>query len=157
MMTDDEEALLESRRARFGVFLAERLDVLKDFIERLELPDAAMVAVDAARYLPAIDAWMKNQVISPDDWAWIHTRLGYFIGEYLVQTLGGYWFVEDAPGARFFGRYVVGNFSNARVPNLRVDPIHVADVYLREGTGRSLSNLLAEVVDDSRAPVRRHD
>lgn len=148
MMTNDEEALLTSRRAKFGVFLAERLDVLKDFIERLELPDAAMVAADAARYTPAIDAWMKNQVISPDDWTWIHTRLGYYIGEYLVQALGGYWFVEETPGARFFGRYVVGNFSNARVPNLRVDPVHVADVYLREGPGRSLSNLLAEVVND---------
>ncbi|HJT30695.1 MAG TPA: hypothetical protein VJ783_01425 [Pirellulales bacterium] len=148
LLTSEESALIRSRRARFDDFLAERLDVLKDFVERLVLPDAPMVVVDAARYLPAIDAWMKQQIISPDDRIWIHTRIGYFIGEYLVQTLGGYWFVEDTPDARFFGRYVVGNFSKPRVPNLRVDPFHVADVYLNEGPGRRLSSFLAEVVND---------
>jgi hypothetical protein len=144
-LTENERAEVSCRRAGFDRFLEERMPVLKDFMDRLELPNPAMVLVEAERYLAPLDQWIKDQVVSPDDRIWILTRLGYFIGEFLVQRLGGHWFLNDIPDSRFFGRYVVGRFHRITNSNAMVDPFQVAEAFLHELPGRSLSHILAQV------------
>jgi hypothetical protein len=62
-----DEEIIEHRQKQFDSFLQERMPVLADFMGLLELPDPAMVLVEADRYLPPLDAWLKDQVISPSD------------------------------------------------------------------------------------------
>ena len=149
-LTESERAEVDHRRIGFDQFLEERMPVLVDFMERLELPNAPMVLKEAERFLPALDQWMKDQVITPDDRVWIQTRIVYFIGEYLVQQLGGCWFLNEVPNSRFFSRYVVGRFTRVNNPNAMTDPYHISDVYLSEPPGRSLSEILAEVEKELR-------
>src|SRR5208282_6942055 len=94
-LTQDERAERNRRQVTFGKFLEERMPVLADFIERLELPNPPMVLMEAEWYLPSVDAYMKSQVVPPEDRVWILTRLGYFIGELLVQRFSGCWFLNE--------------------------------------------------------------
>lgn len=144
-LTDAEQAELKRRKEKQGKFLAERLPVLADFAERLELPNSIMIVNDPASYLPAIDDFMRDQIVEPEDRAWIMTRIGYFIGELLVQRQGGCWFLNEIPDSRFFLRYVVGKFRRGINPYAMVDPFNVADEYLAELPGQSLQNIVNEV------------
>lgn len=144
-LTLDENENLDRRRKGFDSFLEERMPVLTDFMQRLELPNAALVLVDADKYLPALDQWLKDQVIEPADKTWLLTRLGYFVGEYLVQRLGGCWFLNEAADSRYFAHYVVGRFVRASNANAMVDPFAVADACIAEPPGRSLLRLLTSV------------
>jgi hypothetical protein len=149
-LTGEEQSQIDRRRARFDAFLDESMPVLTDFMQRLDLPNPPLVLVEAEKYLPAIDLWMRDQVVDDSGRVWILTRSGYFIGEYLVQRQGGYWFLNDAPDSRYFGRYVVGHFSRASHPSAMVDPFGVASEYVNEPPGRSLSAILDQVEDEIR-------
>ncbi len=145
MATSEQQELLVHRRAGFEEWLAERMPVLRDFAAALELPDPPLIVADPDRYLPLIDAWLRDQVIGPDDWAWAVARVGYFAGEALVQRFGGCWLVCDAPNSRFFGRYVVGRFHRVRNPAAIADPIEIAAECLSQPPGRSLARILETV------------
>ncbi len=144
-LTETEQIEIDRRKSGFDQFLEERMPVLKDFMEPPELPNPAMVVAQAEPYLPSIDQWMKDQVVTPDDRVWILTRIGYFIGELLVQRFSGYWYVNDIPDSRFFGRYVVGRFCSVGNPNPMIDPFSVADAYLSQPPGRSLMDIIRQV------------
>jgi len=140
-----EQAELDRRRAGFDAFLNERMPVLADFAEALELKSPQLIVADPERYLPSIDAFMMNQVVEADDRVWIVTRLGYFIGEVLVQRLGGCWLLNEIPASRYFLRYVVGQFTRIRNPNAMVDPFEVASAFVSTPPTRNLASLVAEV------------
>jgi hypothetical protein len=125
-LTTDEEELLERRKQQFEDFLNERMPVLADFMQRLKLPDPALVLVNAKDYLNPLDEWLRDQPITQADETWLITRLGYFSGEWLVQQLGGCWLLDDIPDSRYFARYVVGQFSGARNRNTMADPFEIA-------------------------------
>jgi hypothetical protein len=93
---------------------------------------------------------MRHQRVDPEDRVWTLTRLGYFIGELLIQRLGGCWFLNEIPDSRSFLRYVVGRFTSIRNPHAMSDPFFVADVFLSEPTGRSLSYTVDQVVGELR-------
>ena len=147
-LTSREKMELTVREKGFDEFLEERMPVLTEFMEALGLPNPQMVLVEAERYLPALDHWLKEQVIAPADEAWLLTRVGYFAGEYLVQRLGGCWFLNDIPDSRYFARYVVGEFTGASNPNAMVDPFGVAEDFVSQPQGRSLLQLLESVEDE---------
>jgi hypothetical protein len=144
-LTNEEEELIERRRADFEKVLHERMPVLTEFMKLLNLPNPPMVLVNADHYLASLDQWMKDQDISSNDRVWIHTRIGYYIGEYFVQRLSGHWFVNDVIDSRFFAMYVVGEFHNIQNPNAMIDPFRIANDFLSEPKGRSLSGLLSTV------------
>jgi hypothetical protein len=121
------------------------MPVLADFMERLELPNPPMVLREAERFLPSVESWLADQEIGPDDMTWLLTRMGYFIGELLVQKFGGCWFVNDAVNSRYFVRYVVGRFTGVKVLRAVIDPFEVAAHYLSQPTGRRLTPVLREV------------
>lgn len=144
-MTSEHQELLARRRAEFDQWLAERMPVLRDFAAALELPDPPLIITDPERYLPPVEAWLREQVIGPDDWSWAVSRIGYFAGEVLVQRFSGCWLVCDAPSSRYFGRYVVGQFRRVPNPAAIADPIEIAAVCLSQPPGRSLAGILESV------------
>jgi len=147
-LTLEERQELSRRREGFEAFLAERMPVLADFMQSLELPDPALVLVDATAFLAPLENWMKAQVVQTEDRVWILTRLGYFIGEYLIQRRGGCWFLNELPDSKYFGRYVVGRFAHARNSSAMVDPFVVANAYLADRPNVTLSGVLDEVEEE---------
>jgi hypothetical protein len=137
---------LEQRRANFDRFLQERMPVLVDFVERLQLPNPQLVIAEPDLYLQAVSDFMQDQIVMPEDRVWVLTRLGYFIGELLIQRFSGCWHVDEDPESRFFTRYVVGQFARVPRPTSRVDPFAVADAYLSEPPRRNLSKSVEEVM-----------
>jgi hypothetical protein len=148
-LSEDERLIIGRRRAAFDGFLAERMPALADFMSRLELPEPPLVLVEAERYLPQLDRWLRDQQVpdAPDDPSrlWLLTRLGYYVGEYLVQRHVGHWFLNETPDTRFFGKYVVGSFYRAHNPNAMVDAFGVAQAYLQSAQGRPLKEFLDQV------------
>jgi hypothetical protein len=149
-LTEHEQGERDRRRAGLDSFLAQRMPVLSDFAQRLELRDPPMIVANPDRFLPSIDAYMKDQIVTPEDRVWILTRLGYLIGEVLVQRLSGSWFLNEIPDSRYFLRYVVGRFAGAPNPAAMVDPFQVADAYLSRPPGRSLSAIVSQVEGELR-------
>lgn len=148
-ITTEEALQLERRRGKFDEFLSERMPVLADFADALGLENPPMIVADAERYLAAVDRFVRNQEVeSESDRIWIVTRLGYFLGEVLVQRLGGCWLVNDFPESRYFLRYVVGRFSRIANAGAMVDPFDAASVLVSEPPGRSLLALVEEVESD---------
>mgnify|MGYP003668084495 FL=1 len=144
-LTQLEMADLGRRKAQFNSFFEERMPVLTDFIERLELPNAPMVLVEANTFMPALSQYMESQQIDGEDRTWILTRIGYFIGEWLVQRYGGGWYLNEVPDTRYFLRYVVGRFSGIPNQNAMIDPFSIAELFVDSPCPRSLVNMLADV------------
>jgi hypothetical protein len=94
--------------------------------------------------LDAVDDFMKDQVITDEDRVWILARMAYFVGQVLIQRLGGEWLINEHPHSRFFLRYVIGRVPGVRSPNATVDPFAVASAFLAEPPGRSLRAIVAE-------------
>jgi hypothetical protein len=150
-LTNDEFALRDKRRAGFDAFFEESRPVLMEFVERLELPEPHSVLLDAAKFLGSVDVWMRDQVIGPDERNWIGTRMGYFIGEFFNQRLGGYWFLDEDTESSYFLHYVVGKFTAISDYDARISPFALANWFVTEKPGRSLTKLVAEVEDGLRS------
>lgn len=150
-MTHEERQLLEKRRVSFRAFSAERAPVLSDFAERLELPTPARISTEPTLFLNRVDAFMREQEIDEDDRLWILTRMGYYIGELLIEKLGGGWFVNEDPDSRYFLHYVVGRFPGASNQGAMVAPFEVAAYLVAQPPGRSLIDLVLEVEASVRA------
>ncbi|MGM0575837.1 MAG: hypothetical protein ACQEXJ_08930 [Myxococcota bacterium] len=139
------------RRAQFEAMMAERLDVLKDFAERLELSEPGWIVARPEACLPALEAFMRDHEIeSHDDLVWVLPRLGYFVGEILVERYGGHWFLDEADHSRFYLHPVVGEFDAFDNPAARVAPMEVAAAWLEQTPPRSLAPLLDEIDEDLR-------
>ena len=144
-LTETEQAECGRRKMRFDAFLEERMPVLVDFMERLELPNAPMVLVEASAFLPAVSQYLENQQIGPEDRAWILTRIAYFVGEWFVQKHGGCWYLNETPDTRYFLRYVVGKFTRVPNKNAMLDPFSIAETFVDSLCPSSLATLLADV------------
>ena len=144
-LNENEKTLRIRRRAGFDAFFEESRPVLVDFVQRLGLPEPHTVLLYAARFLPAIADWVKDQVVEPEDKTWIVTRLGYFIGEVLNQAWAGHWFLDEDLDSPFFLHYVVGQFARSSDINIRVSPFILADHFVSEPNGRNLEQLVAGV------------
>ena len=147
-LTAEEHEVIERRRAGLDLFLQERMPVLAEFAEALQLSDPAQITEDPDACLPSVSAFIRDRTIEDDDQNWILTRVGYLVGDVLVQRLGGAWFLNDVPDTRYFARYVVGRFS--RAPRATVEPFEVAIALLSMPLGRDLVELVAEVEREAR-------
>jgi len=127
------------------------MPVLADFAEALELPEPTGIVADPGRYLGPVSEFMRDQTVTCEDRNWTLTRIGYLIGELLVQRFGGCWFINEIHGSGYFLRYCVGRFSRVKNQDAMVDPFEIADSFLAEPVGRDLLRLLAEVDAEIRA------
>jgi hypothetical protein len=147
-LTKEEKATRDRLRERFDRVYEEMMPVLTDFVERLGASDPALVIMHPERYLNLIDDFVKYQVVTPDDRAWIAARLAYYIGELFVQRFGGCWFLNEAPDSRYFLCYVVGTFARLRNHSAMFDPFHAAALFVDEPPGRSLVGLIEEINEE---------
>jgi hypothetical protein len=143
---EDERNIISRRRDGFEQFIAERMPVLSDFMASLELSEPGLVLVDAESFLAPLDQWLANQTINVDDRDWLLTRIGYYVGEYLVQQLAGCWLLCEAPDSPLFGRYVVGQFGKVVNPRAMADPFAAAATLVDQPIGRSLAAMMEQVV-----------
>ena len=141
-LTSDESAKLERNRAKLDPFVREGWDALVDFIDALGLPEPGMVLRVADEYLAPLDQWLSEQVVTPEDRVWLLVRVGYFIGEVLIQRHSGSWFVDEDPDSPYFARFVVGRFTSLPNPLVKIDPLAIASNLVDDPPGR---NLLAAV------------
>lgn len=145
-MTSDEMILLEKRKQGFDKFYAELIPTLVEFVGNMGVSPAHEVLKNAVQFAPYLDRALENMAIADEqDKIWLLTRMGYFVGEYFVQKYGGSWYVNEIEGSRYFGRYVVGNFSRLDNAALMLDPFLISQVYVDEALPRHLEKLLAEV------------
>jgi hypothetical protein len=145
-LSEDKRTLLAKRRDGFEQFIAERMPVLSEFMASLELPEPEFVLVDAESFLAPLDQWLAKQTIDKVDRDWLLTRVGYYVGEYLVQQLAGCWLLCEAPDSPLFGHYVVGQFGKVDNPRALADPFEAATVLVDQPRGRSLTAVIEQVV-----------
>lgn len=134
---------LADRKAKFDGFLEERMPVLVDFVRALGFQEPHRVLNEPQLFIAGVGSWVEAQKIGGEDRAWLASRIGYLIGEYLVTQLGGHWLVCERTDSRYFGRYVVGGFSRVRNPEAVVDPME-AGMAVADGTEK-LSSLVEEI------------
>src|SRR5262245_3666760 len=148
-LTFDEERLRRRRVDGFDRFLTERMLVLADFAEHLGLPAPAIIVATPADYVDRVGTFLQGQQTDDEqDRLWLTTRLGYLVGEVLIQRLGGHWFVNEIPDSRYFLHYVVGSFPQAHSPTAMIDPFVAADHFVRQPVGRNLSAFVKELIDE---------
>lgn len=140
-----EMEILKRRQSGFAQFFSELMPVLADFIERLGLPQPAMVIAEPDMYVDGVAQFFANQIVEEEDRVWAITRLGYFIGELLNKRFGGCWYVNDDPEASTFSRYVVGQFQCCDNKKLSIDPMDAANRFLSEPMGRNFRQLLVDI------------
>ena len=121
------------------------MPVLADFAEALGLANPPMIVAEPTMFVPSVTEFMADQRVDEDDYDWILVRLGYFIGEVLSTRYGGYWFLNEIPDSRYFGRYVVGRFTRASNPHAQVDPMEIASSFLAQPLPRSLSRTIEDI------------
>jgi len=136
------EHLLARRIAGFDTFRSERLPVLHDFCKILGFDQPHEVLITPQKFLPQLDSYFRNAVISDEDRVWFITRIGYYIGEYLVTVYDGFWQVDEDHASPTFSRYIVGNFSFDESAS-KVDPFEIAQKYADTPVPRSLIQELA--------------
>jgi hypothetical protein len=145
-MPSQQAATPVERQARFDHFHAELAPVLVEFIDALGIEPSQEVLTQAGDYLPFVEKALAEMAIADaDDRSWLLVRMMYFVGEYFAQRYGGYWYVEETPGAREFGRCVVGKFSKFATVGLVVDPFAIASEYVDGPFPRPLAPLVAAV------------
>jgi hypothetical protein len=145
-MTSDEMILLEKRKQGFDKFYTELIPTLVEFVGNMGVNPAHEVLKNAVQFAPYLDRALENMAIADDqDKIWLLTRMGYFVGEYFAQKYGGSWYVNEIEGSRYFGRYVVGNFSRLGNAALMLDPFLISQVYVDEAVPRHLEKLLTQV------------
>lgn len=145
-MLSQQAATPVERQQKFDHFYAELAPVLVDFIDVLGIDPATEVLKQAGQYLPYVDKALQDMAIADEeDRKWLLVRMMYFIGEYFAQQYGGYWFVNETPGSRLFGRCVVGKFTKFAKGNLMVDPFEIAVAYVDSAMPRQLSPLVAGI------------
>ena len=147
-LTDQEEIELEKRKAGFEQFRDERLPVLVYFAERLGFENAYEIIREPKKFLYEISEFMADQDVLDDDRIWILTRIGYFIGECLIQQFGGCWKVNEIPDSVFFSHYVVSEFRGLNNPNAMADPFGIAQEFVDTRPPRDLEKLFSEVVQE---------
>ena len=134
---------LADRKARFDDFLEERMPVLVDFVRALGFQEPHRVLNEPHLFIAGVEGWVEAQKVGADDRAWLSSRIGYLTGEYLVTQLGGHWLLCERTDSRYFGRYVVGGFHQARNREAVADPME-AGMAVVDGREK-LTSLVEEI------------
>lgn len=144
MLLKEQEEQLQQSLAAFDAYYDELGSSLVGFVERLGIQPAHEVLSNAGEYLPYIDAAMRTIAIRDESWQWVKTNLGYFFGEYFVQTHAGCWYVETRPQSPHFCRTMVGGFETELPPDAAFDPEALALAFLAQPLPRELARLVSD-------------
>lgn len=143
MLSKQQEEQVQEAQQAFDAYYDELGTSLVSFVDRLGIQPSHEVLSNAAEYLPYIDAAMRTIAIRDESWQWVKTMLGYFIGEYFVQTHAGCWFLETQPQSPHFCRAMVGGFETGLPPDAALEPEQLALAFLAQPLPRELGQLIA--------------
>ena len=135
--------MIKRRKEALPQFVQESVFVLADFAESLGWPGELVMQPN--QFLSRLDEFMRSQVVGDNDRPWITVRIAYSIGDWLIHNFGGCWHVNENTRSRFFGRYVVGQFTAMPDSEYCVDPFLIAEDYLQQSAGRNLQLLVDQV------------
>ncbi|MGK5023773.1 hypothetical protein [Janthinobacterium sp. RB2R34] len=144
MLSKQQEQQVQQGQRAFDAYYDQLGTSLVSFVERLGIQPSHEVLTNAAEYLPYVDAAMRNIAIRDESWQWVRTMLGYFIGEYFVQSHGGCWFLETQPQSPHFCRTMVGGFESSLPPDAAIEPDALALAFLGQALPRELARLVAD-------------
>lgn len=147
-LTQAQLALIARRKAGFEEFYRDMLSINATFAEALNAPNPKLIVADPRPYLPYVEDFVRAFEASSEEFNWFVMCVGNYVGEYLVNELGGCWLVNEHPGSPYVGRYVVGRFHAVSNPLASVDPFEVAKALHASESPRSLKILLAEVLSE---------
>lgn len=141
------DRLLARRAAEFPAFRSERLPVLHKFCESLGFDQPHEVLIEPKKFLFQLDSGFQHADISEENRVWFVTRIGYYIGEYLISLFSGYWLLDEDLSSPSFARYVVGDFSKPGVKTKIVDPFEIAQRYATTPAPRFLRQEIETALD----------
>ena len=121
------------------------MPVLHDFSQKLGFQNPHEILTNPELFLKPVSNWLSEQEISEEAMNWIIVRIGYFLGELFVEKHDGCWSLCEAPNSRYFGHYVVGEFSTFNNPNALFAPMEAASSLANEPKGRSLIAIVNEI------------
>jgi len=136
---------IEKQKERFSSFRDERMPVLHDFSQKLGFQNPHEILINPVGFLEPISTWLSEQEISEESKNWIIVRIGYFIGELFVEKYGGCWSICEAPSSRYYGHYIVGEFSSFNNPNALFASMEAAFELANQPKGRSLIAIVNEI------------
>ena len=136
---------IEKQKERFDSFREERMPILHDFSQRLGFQNPHEILIKPEAFLEPISNWLSEQEISDDAKNWITVRIGYFLGELFVEKHDGCWSVCEAPSSKYYGHYVVGEFSSFNNRNALFAPMEAAFHLSNQPKGRSLAAVVDEI------------
>jgi hypothetical protein len=140
-----QEALVR-RRQRLEQLLAERRDVLVGFAEALKFEAPELIVEQPGAFTDGISSFMRDQDLSDEqDLIWAMARLAYFIGEVIIESHGGTWFVNESEGSKLYLKIVIGRFDRMADPSIQVDPFHIARLFLQSPPPRDLAEMLDQL------------
>jgi hypothetical protein len=136
---------IEKQKEHFDAFREERMPVLHDFAQKLGFQNPHEILINPESFLEPISSWLSDQDVSDDAKNWIIIRIGYFLGELFVEKHGGCWSVCEAPSSRYYGHYVICEFSSFNNPSALFAPMETAFELASQSKGRSLTNIVGEI------------
>lgn len=141
-LTAEEEKALRQRRELFPAVVEDIRPGIAELAASLEYVNPEQAAERPDEFLPVLEEFLTDadlSLLSPSQRLWLLTRITSFIIELLVRRHGGYLYLQSDPKSDFFLRYVIGGFTDGTDPSIIVDPAEVANHFLSEPPGRSLS------------------
>lgn len=145
-LTNEERKILDERTGQFPNFLEAMQPSIKELAECLEFQDPDRAVENSNDFIPVLENFLNTvelDQLSDDDKIWLHTSIMYFVGELLIQSYGGYWFLQSDLESDFFTNYVIGGFEKGFKPSTIINP---ADLAYQILILKSLQNVFTAII-----------
>lgn len=143
------QEVIQERRANLEQFSKESYPVLIDFAERLEHSDPSSILLDQEvmyLFVETVAEFMRAEPVDEETSVWISVRIGYLIGEYLIQKYEGHWGINLNETSPQYGHYVVFALSpKNKEKAYPVDPFEAANEFVNQAPDRDLISLIDEI------------
>ncbi|BDS09753.1 hypothetical protein [Aureispira anguillae] len=141
--------LIKERKEKLEQFVQESHPVIIDFAERLNQSDPSSILLDQQKtsyFLGTVDEFMREEPVDEETSLWVSVRIGYLIGEYLIQKYSGHWGVNENPDSPQYGHYVVFALSPSNDQKAYpIDPFEAANEFVNQEPDRDLISLIDEI------------
>ncbi|WMX13482.1 MULTISPECIES: hypothetical protein [unclassified Aureispira] len=141
--------IIQERRDNLEQFAKESYPVIIDFAERLEHHDPSSILLNSEAmtlFVGTVAEFMQSEPVDAETRVWISVRIGYLIGEYLIQKYEGHWGVNLNENSPQYGHYVVFAISPTNSQKAYpVDPFEAANEFVNQEPDRDLISLIEEI------------
>ena len=140
---------IQERRDNLEQFSKESYPVIVDFAERLEHSDPSSIFINKeamSLFVGTVAEFMRAEPVDEETGLWVAVRIGYLIGEYLIQKYEGHWGVNLNETSPQYGHYVVFALSpKNKEKAYPVDPFEAANEFVNQEPDRDLISLIEEI------------